>query len=122
VSAGVRAVGLLKGFENQGLLLLIDADARIADGEGDHLVCALKRLIFEVLRFAAGPRDTQVHLALFGKFKSIGEEILEHLLETFLVGLDRLRHIVLDGHRKVEVVLRRHLAEEMVQVFRHLTD
>src|SRR6185436_7900075 len=62
------AVGLLKGLEDEPLLLRRDADAGVDDGEGDAL--------------APGGGDVERDPALLGELEGVGEQVLKHLLQA----------------------------------------
>ena len=92
VLAAGGAVGLLERLEDDLLLVRRDADAGVADREGDHRLGAVERLRGRAPA-ARGRRDLQRDAALLGELERVGEQVLEHLLQALAIGDDRARQV-----------------------------
>ncbi|MNM27639.1 hypothetical protein D3C81_381350 [compost metagenome] len=65
------AIGLAEGFENTFLLIIGNANAGIADDEGNAVVrCS---------------GNTQADFTLLGKLHRVGQKVLDHLLQTLTI-------------------------------------
>ena len=93
VFAAGGSVRLLEGFEDDSLLLSGNADARIADREGNHFTGPVQR--FEMIGFIRRRRsDRENDLALFGKLKRIRKQVHEYLLQSLVVSANRRRQLL----------------------------
>src|SRR5690606_547210 len=101
-----RRVGLLERLEDEPLLLGLDPDAGVADGEGDDRGRAYERLALERLRVAL-ERDLEAHAARLGELEGVREQVLEDLLEALRVRRDRGRHLRRDLHLELHLLLPR---------------
>ena len=109
LAAGAR-VGLLKGLENQALLLRRDADARVFDGERDDLLgLAEHRMIGGPAR--GGKADSDGHVAVGGELHGVGEQVLENLLQTLGVADHDARQIVGKFDVERQILVFGHVAE-----------
>src|SRR6185503_7242177 len=89
IFAARGAIGLLEGFEDNALLVGLDADSGIRDREGDRGF----RPRQSEMTAAPSRRDTtdrEPHRAAFGELEGVRKQILEHLLEPFGVGMHAL--------------------------------
>src|SRR5262249_34898555 len=89
VAAARRAVGLLERLGDQAQLVVRDADAGVADRELEPRLGACERLACELA--SLGHADAQLDATLFGELERVREQVLQHLLQALLVGLDRRR-------------------------------
>src|SRR6186713_503247 len=82
---GVR---LLKRLEDDSLLLLRNADTRVADGELHHRRRLAER---RVIGCPTAHRDTdmQAYTAAVRKLERVGQEVLQHLQQALGVGRNR---------------------------------
>src|SRR5262249_39324156 len=80
VAAARAAVLLLEGLEDDGLLLRLDADAGVLDGESDHRARAVER---EVVRAPArvGRADPERDRAALGELEGVRQQVAQDLLE-----------------------------------------
>src|SRR5580693_3788878 len=104
VLAAGRAVRLLERLEDDLLLVGLDADARVADGERDGAPGAREAL---VLRAPAGVDglDLERHPPALGELEGVGEQVLDDLLEPLDVGVDGERQRAREVEDEVELLL-----------------
>ena len=91
ISPARRPVGLLERFEDQAQLVLRNADARVLDRKLEYRLRPGESLAGELSPFRQS--DPQLDAADFGELASVGEQVLEHLLQPLLVRLDRRRDV-----------------------------
>jgi len=101
---------LLKGFKDDALFLLRDADSSIAYGEGHHALDAAEH------RVSAAPPggragDLQFYRAVLGKLQGVRQQILQHLLKTLGIGVNRLAQSGVEFDREVEAFALGHVTE-----------
>ena len=119
ILAAGGAVGLLERFEDQLLLVFGNPDAGIDDRKGKDILRLAQNFTLELHGFVRH-LDLQDDLPLLGKLKGVGEKVLEHLLQTLLVGFERfgkLRRIHLN--LEPQSFLLRHLPETPLDVILH---
>ncbi len=110
VDAGRRAVALGERFEDPLLLLLVDADAGVDDGDGEHRRRAVERLAVG-LQPSSATRDLEPHLADGGELEGVGEQVLEDLAEALRIGDDVPRAAGGDVDRVADLVALGHVLE-----------
>ena len=79
--AGIR---LLERFEDQLLLVLGNADAGVGYFEGDHRGRVIENGMFGAPAADRG-RDTEAHATFGGELEGVGEQVLQHLLQSLRV-------------------------------------
>ena len=89
VLAARRAVGLLERLEDQLQLVLRDADAGVARPRTRSRPRRSSSVLAREPRALCAPCDRQRHAALLGELERVREQVLEHLLQALLVGVDR---------------------------------
>ena len=96
-----RAVSLREGLEDELLLFRRDADAAVADGEGDHTVGGVQARMRQrpAARSAA---DGQAHTAGLGEFEAVRQQIAQHLLKPTRIAADHVRQCRVQGHVEFE--------------------
>ena len=101
IAAIDRAVRLAEGFEDDLVLPLGDADARILDQEGDAIVdpCFHR----------------QRHATAVGELDRIRQQVLQDLLEALLVADHGRRRVVFDRHDELECLVGRQRREGALQ-------
>ena len=104
----VRAVRLLERLEHDLLLVGRDADAGVADVEGNRLAPAW-RDEFTML-------DVQRHLAAGRELEGVGQQVLEDLLQALGVGDHRLGQARIELDEEIEVLRFRDVAERALAV------
>src|SRR6266540_1640534 len=105
VTPAGRAVRLLERLEDQAQLVVRDPDAGVLHGELEHGIGTRQRLARELATF--GDADAQLDAALLCELERVRQQVLEHLLETLLVRLDRgwdVRAVHLDLEAEVLVL------------------
>src|SRR6202008_4891353 len=103
-------VGLLKGFENDTLLVERDADTGVGNFKGDDGGGAAKN----GMSFAPTldcRRNGEADATLFGELESVGEQIFEDLLKALRVGDQAAAEARIDLHFKSEVLALGFVAE-----------
>ena len=121
VLAAGAGVGLLEGLEDDAVLVRGDADAGVADGEGDHGAGGVEDLVVRVPP-AGGERRLERHRPPLGELEGVGEQVLEHLLQPLAVGLERGRQRRVDVDLELETLEVGHLAEGAVHELPHLAE
>jgi hypothetical protein len=108
-SAGA-GIGLLERLEDDLLLFERNADAGVGHLERDH---ARRLLEHGMLRVPAGPRGDHAHpdATLGGELESIGQQVLQHLLQPLGVGDDAAPDILVDLNVEGESAVFRLVAE-----------
>src|SRR5712664_948172 len=119
VVAARRAVYLLKGVEDDLLLVLRNPDSGIDDGKFDD---GGRGVQTRVGRAPArlGARHAQRYTSMFGEFERVREQVLQHLLHPRHVRADGGRHSLVDGNAKLEASVLGDLPERALQVFAQL--
>jgi len=78
---------LLESLEDDLLFFGGNADAGIADREGNHQASSVKCVVVPIPAF--GNRgQAEDHLPFFGKFEGVREKVTDHLFEPLRVGED----------------------------------
>ncbi len=106
VMARDAAIGLAECFEDQLLLAFRHADARIADGAGQHGRAA---------RHARRHRQPQRHLAPGRKLDGVAQQVAQHLRRVLQVQPQQGRHGPIAGHGQAQTLLRGGRAEQIVE-------
>ncbi len=100
VTAVGGAVGLAECLEDRRLLLLGDADAGVAHGEGQQVVVA---------RF-----DAQRHRAFLGELEGIGQQVLDDLLQALAIAEQAGRQVIGKLHAELQGFLHGQRQEQIL--------
>ena len=92
VLARRAGVGLLESLEDKPLLLRRDADARVLDGEGDHLLGLAQNGVIDAPA-RRGEADTDLHMSLRSELDGVGEQVFEDLLQALRVADQGVRKV-----------------------------
>ena len=81
---------LLKGLEDEPLLLRGDADASVVDGQRHNPGCTAQHWMIRAPA-GGGEFNLYVDLAVLGELERVGEQVLQNLLQPLRVGCHCLR-------------------------------
>ena len=95
VFAAGAGVCLLKRLEDDSLLLRRNTDSGIGDLEGNHGCGACRESGWSSLHPPAATETDKLHASVLRELECVGQQILEHLLQTFRIG-DQAARKVLD--------------------------
>ena len=115
VLAAGRPVRLLERLEDDLLLFGRDADAGVANAEGEHRLGMVEPLVLRAPP-PAHRRDLQRHTPALGELEGVGQQVLENLLEALGVGVDRPRKAGRHVHLEVELLALGDVAEGAIDV------
>ena len=121
VLAAGAGVGLLERLEDDLLLLQRNADAGVGHLERDD-----RRRLAEHRMLGAPAADHGRHLepdaALLGELEGVGQQVLEHLLQTLGVGVDAAAEMRIDLDVERELAVVRLVAERTRDRFDQVGD
>ena len=115
VFAAGAAVGLLKGLEDDLLLVRCDANAGVTHRERQHGFGAVKRRVVGTPALA-GRRDRQGDFASLSEFECIGEQILKDLLQPLGIGVNSARQTSSQFHIEGQFPRLSHVPEGPLHV------
>ena len=126
IFAAGRAVGLLERLEDELLLVLGNADARIGDGDFDRTLGLVEDRVGRTPALF-GATHAERDAALRREFERVREQVEHDLLKPLLVRADRLRQLAVELDVEVEALVGGELAEGPLHVLlevlhRHLAD
>ena len=109
--AAGAGVGLLKRLEDDALLVGRDADARVADREGNDHAATFCSSGDPALQPVSATPMLQLDLALRRELEGVGQQVLEHLMQPLEVGRDAARQLRIDVDVERQALGFRHVAE-----------
>ena len=115
VLAAGAAVGLLKGLEDDLLLLRLNADARVGHRKRRH---GLRPVEVFIVRAPAlqGRFDIKRHLAVVREFERIGQQVLEDLLQALGIGEEELGQVRVHFNGEFQALGLSHVPEGALDV------
>src|SRR5690606_32552104 len=116
VSARRPAVDLLERFEDDALLVLRDADARVLDREGNAAPAACAHPPDRLV----GEANGELHLTAARERDGVRHQVPEHLPEAHVVGANAIRNPRLEREVEREPLLGSELAERAGDVVAQL--
>src|SRR5690606_38754420 len=99
--AAGAAVGLLEGLEDDQLLVARDADAGVADPEGDDGLRPRQGLVLGAPA-VRGRHDLHVDPPALRELEGVRQEVLQHLLQALAVGEHGVRKLFGDADVELE--------------------
>ena len=116
VLARDRGVGLRERFKDGFLLVDRHADAGVRNSEVQQTARVRSRLLVlrrEQRRLRPRQRDIHGHLAAFGEFQRVADQVVDDLPEPPDIADDGLGHAGMHAQRQLQTLLRRAQAEHL---------